>query len=598
MPKFSPDPQRLCDAIERARLAMRGARVLRFNLVKTFAGTRYSEEGSDKVQPLNMLSLYVGVVLRQIAPQSPRVMLSTFLSESRHTAETEQTWINQEIARTDMAGTFRRAVLDGLFGMGIVKVGIASPAEAAQMGWEQVAGRPYARLIDFDDYVVDLHARLRSEVNFEGHRFRVPLEVVQEDKNYRKQRKDLTATIDSIYNQQGDTRVSMIGRTIYQSQEQEFEDHVDLWEIYLPRHNEVWTLISDDNGRPRVCDDGEPLRIQKWIGPQRGPYHVLSYGDVPGNLLPKAPLQDLADEHEFINHLYRKLIRQSDRQKTMLFVAGAADADGNRVQQGDDGDIIRVDNPERIKEVGFGGPNQQLFAMFVDSIQRFNLIAGNIESSGGLSVQAKTARQDSMLRESASGMILDKQETTAAFIDEVLTDLCWFHHHHPTRPMETEYKIDGLPQIPGVPISASPEDRARVPWEQLDIKLDVYSVRRSTPESRAKDLLELVMQVITPMMPALQAAGVQFDVQAFLKKIGQYKDMPDLSELLTLREPPQDPSGGSDPLAQASPQETEHVRTSLPGRTQQGSDLNLASQLMSGNSQGGESEPALNGTGG
>jgi hypothetical protein len=589
--------------MERARLALRQPRLLRFNLIRTYAGTRYSEEGADKVQPLNMLSVYVDVVLRQIAPAAPRVMLSSFNREVGATLAYEQRWINDEIVKEELAAMFERAVLDGLFGVGIVKVGIAGPADAAKAGWDVKAGDPYAKLVDFDDFVVDMHARSWDEIAYVGHRVRLPLEVVQEDKSYRRVRKDLTASVDAIYNQQGDPRVSVIGRTIYQSQEQEFLDMVDLWEVYIPSRNEIVTFRAAENGQAMLAEDGEPLRVQRWIGPQTGPYHILRFGTVPGNLLPKAPLQDLIDQHEFINHLYRKIIWQAQNQKTVIFVAGSADADGKRTIEASDLDVIRVDNPERIREVPFGGPNQQIFGVFVDALNRFNMIAGNIESSGGLGPMAKTARQDKLLQEAASGMILFKQERATEFINDVLTTMVWFYHHHPTKVMHTQFNLPGIPDFPGVPVTVTPDDRHQVGWDDMNVQVDLYTVNRQTPQSRANDLLQLVMQVITPLMPALKAQGLDFNVAAFLQKIAIYKNMPDLPELVRMGAIP-DPGGGAQQeqgeMGQPRQgQTTEHVRTNMPGRTQAATDMNMAAQLMTGNDQGGapEGNGALNGAG-
>ncbi len=586
--KFRPDPTRLCEAVERAALALRQPRRNRFNLVKLFTGTRYSEEGAGKIQPINMLSLYVDVVSRQLVANAPRAMLSTFSMQAKPTVVAEQDWLNKEIVKTRMDRLFQRAVVDYLFGIGIIKVGIATPAESATYGFDVDAGEPFAETVDFDDFVVDMHARNWESVGYMGNRLRRPLEVIKEDKNYQRGRKDLQASPDSIYNQHGEPRVSIIGRTVYQTSEQEFEDYIDLWEIYLPQHRCIYTFVCDDSGRPQLCEDGEPLREQDWIGPDHGPYHIMTGQTVPGNLLPKAPLQDLADQHEVINLIYRKLIDQSQRQKTLLFVRGAADADGKRTIDANDGDSIRVDDPAGIKEWSSGGPNQQNFAMFVDAVQRFNYIAGNIEASGGLSKQSNTATQDKMLEASASGAIATKQEITVAFVEEVLTTLVWFHHHHPTKTMRSMAGVPGMPEIPGVQVNVTPQQRAMIPWEELDVKVNPYSMRHSTPETRANDLSQIVMQIVMPLMPALQAAGVQFDIQAFLKKIGQYKDMPDLGELITIREPPQDPGGASGPDATAAPnQPTTYQRVSSSERSQRGTDMNLAATLMSGKSQGG-----------
>jgi hypothetical protein len=596
--KFDADPTRLCAAVERARLALRWPRELRFNLVRQFAGTRYSEEGAAKIQPLNMLSLYVDVIARQLSPDAPRAMLSSFNPQAKPIIHAEMEWLNKEIVKTNLTATFERCIVDALFGMGCCYVGIASPADSAQRGWEVQAGEPFAESVDFDDIVFDLHARTWEELSFIGHRVRRPLAAIKEDKSFTRFRKDLTASTDALYNQQGDPKISVIGRTVYQSYEQEFEDHVDLWQIWLPRHNKILTFKAEDNGQCALSEDNHPLREQQYIGPDRalGGYHPLGYGILPGNLMFKAPLQDLADMHQFINVLYRKIIRQCERQKTLLLVAGSADADGTRTILADDGEVIRVDNPERIKEMSFGGPSQLNWGVFVDAIQRFNVLAGNIEAQGGLAPQAPTATESKILNSAASSATQNKQQKTIEFVEEVLTSLAWLHHHHPTKQMKSEYVASASLGI-SIDRTVTPAQRQQVPWDDLDVRLDVYSLKKSTPDSRAADLQGVVQTIITPMMQALAAQGLNLDLNFFLKKLGEYKDMPDMAELVSIREPPESSGGGAgggDAPGKPASTTRNYVRQSESQATPAGSDRNLAATLISGKPVGG-SNGAMNG---
>jgi hypothetical protein len=589
-PDVAADPTRLCKAIERARLALRAPRMIRYNLVEKFVGQRYSEQGPDRTQPINLLSLYVEIVARQLAPKSPRVLLSTFNQQAKPIISAMQTWVNKEIEKTNLDQMFARCVNDALFGMSICKVGIATSAESAFMGWDVDAGEPFAESIDFDDFVFDLHARYWEEVTFIGHRVRRPLQAVMSDKNYSKGRKDLSASPDSLYNQHGDPRISIIGRTVYQSYEEEFEDHVDLWEIFLPRHKTIVTLLSGPTGEASVCEDGDPLRTQDWIGPDHGPYHILALGaPVPGNIMGKGPLQDLGDLHDFVNRLYRKLIEQSQRQKTNLYVRGAADADGNRIVNAPDGEAIRVDDPEGMKEYRLGGPDQNNFQMFVDAVQRFNYMAGNIEAAGGLSPQSKTATQDKMLEASAVGTIQSKQETTLNFVSDVLETLCWFHHHHPQKVMKSHYTLPGLPDLPAVTRQVTPQQRQQISWEDMDVSVDPYSLQRSTPQARAAELDKVVTQIVAPMMQALQAQGINIDLNAYLKKRGELLNMPDLAEIITIRQPT-DPSGGgaaADPAGKPPETTRNYVRQSTSEKTPGGQANAAAQRMTTGQPQNG-----------
>ena len=338
-------------------------------------------------------------------------MLSTFLQSSKHVVVAEESWVNKQIEKIRPKGAHRSlavAVVDACFCLGIVKVGLATPADAALLSWNLRAGEPFAECIDLDDFVYDVHARDFSQASFIGHRYRVPLKAVQKSKFYGSQRKDLTASDDPIFNIEGDERISVLGRTYY-AQGEEFEDMVDLWEIFLPRHQLLVTLMDHQIAGASVEGfdpfQGKALRIQPWIGPTVGPYHFLGFGEVPGNAMPKAPIQDLIDLHEAVNRMLRKLIRQSDRLKENTFVAGAASEDGSRVLKTNDGDIVKVDHPDMINKVMMGGPDVNLFQVFGAFKELFSWKAGNLESLGGLSPQAKTLGQDKMLEASSSATI-------------------------------------------------------------------------------------------------------------------------------------------------------------------------------------------------
>jgi hypothetical protein len=333
--------------------------------------------------------------------------------------------------------------------------------------------------------------------------------------------------------------------------------------------------------------------VQPWIGPDTGPYHILGYLTVPGNCMPKGPIQDLVDLHRTINNVYRKLTRQAERQKELLLVAGGAMEDGSRIQEGNDGDIIRNDNPERAMMMAFGGPSQQNFAFFVDAIQRFSYIAGNLDMMGGLSPQAKTLGQDRMLEENATHTVSSMQDDTVNFTARVLGSLCWYWWHDPFKVMKVSHSLPGMPDM-GVMGQVTPQMRMMGRFEDLDIRIDPYSMQHQTPAARLQTLNQLVTTIVMPMMQLMQAQGVSFDVNAYLQKVGKYADLPDLADLMTVVTPPETDSqtgGGGAPEGPGMPQNTTRTynRVSSPGRTQKGNDMNLASTLMGAN-QGGASQ--------
>ena len=488
-----------------------------------------------------------------------RVMLTTWSKKARPVVSAMQDWANKEIERINLVDTLGECVVDALFSVGVCKVALATPGDAALMGWKLKAGTPFAEVVDLDDFVFDVHAKRFSECGFMGHRYRVPMAAIKDSKLYSKARKDLSASSDQIYNMEGDERIGLLGRTTLAGEE-EFEDHVDLWEVYLPRHKVVLTLRDDQlsgaasEEGARHPSFGKALRIQKYIGPDQGPYHIAGFGKVPGNCLPKAPVQDLYDLDDSVNRILRKLLRQAENQKDVGMVQGGATEDGDRVIRANDMELIRCDNPDKIKMVSFNGPNQQNYMLFEAMKQLFSWLAGNLDVMGGLSPQGDTATQEKLLNSNSSAAIDEMQQRTVDFSSSVISALCWYWHHHPTAVMRSEYSAPGL-QGMSVVRHVHPQGKGRGPmggkrlardhgYEDMDIRVDPYSMPHLTPQQRLAMLNQIVQQTYLPMAQLAQQQGVSLDFNVYLQKVGKYMDDPDLQDILTVQEPPQETGGG------------------------------------------------------
>lgn len=585
MPRYKA-VDRLCDAIRKSRLVLKRFREERVAAIRQYVGQHWSEEGTREQVPLNLLAMYCSVVGRNLIAKNPRVMLSTFDRAAKATVAAEQEWVNREIEAMNLAGTLQRAVMDALIGgPGIVKVALATPSDSSVMAWNLTPGMPFCQSIDLDDFVFNIHARDFSEVGFIGHRMRVPLYTVRDSKLYTKARKELVPATDEFFNAEGDLRASTLGREFY-SNEEEFEDMVDLWEIYLPRERIVLTLDDEYLTGPGP----KLLREQEYVGPDVGPYHLLSYMAVPGNAMPKSPGQDLIDLHMAVNNMLRKLIRQAQRLKQNTFVQGGADEDGKRMLDASDGDIVRVDNPQNTTEHVTAGPNQQLFGLFQALKEVFSWQAGNLDMLGGLSPQSHTATQDELLAKSAGGQVTDMQEATVTFTARVVKAILWYAHHHPNLEMKAPFTLPGtnFETVRRV----SPGRRQSVRLADINVRVDPYSLRHQTPESRLQALMQIVTQVVIPMMPFEQQQGISLDMNAYLSKIGQLMDDPTLAELLTIVEPPEQGPGAASTSSAPGPSPAQttrrYERVSRSARTQGGTAMDMASKLMQGAPQGNQ----------
>lgn len=585
--RYDCDIGRLCATMKRARLALRRFREMRREAVRQYVGSRWSEEGADREVIVNLVNLYITTVSRSLIAKDPRFLYTTSSRENKPAVKAAQSWVNRRVKQMGLKTHLTRVVVDALISMGIMKVSLASPAAAAAVGWNLQAGQPFAQRVDLDDFVFDVHARDFEEASFIGHRYRVPLWAVKDSPIYnRMARQKLTPSQDEPYNAEGDERINVLQRSYYDISAEEFEDQVDLWEIYLPRQKRVITLA--DNWIAGAEADDEPLLDQEWLGPDRGPYHFLCLGTVPGNAMPSAPVQNLMPLHELANSLYRKLGEQARRQKEVTFVSGGADNDGQRLINTNDGEATRIDNPDKLKQVIMGGPNQANFLFFEKTWQYFSKHGGNIEMLAGLAAQSKTATQDKMLDANSSGIMTSMAEDTTGFVESVGQALGWYWWHHPTQEMRTKFSLPGLPDY-AIDRKVTPQQRQKQRWDELDVEVDPYSMQPQTPQSRIA-AINSVVQAVQPFMQLAQQQGITFDLNAYVKMMSDYMNLPELTEVLTITEPPTNeaaPGGGS-------PAETtrNYNRRSMGADSQGSQENDLSNQMQS--AQGMDNKMPMN----
>lgn len=580
------DCARLCAAVQSSYQKLQVVREKRVEYIREYVGAHYSDNANDVANPVNLIASFVEIVGRRLISNNPRVMYSTKLKNAKATVKTMEAWVNVELRRQNVCETFSRAVMNALYDFGVVKVALATPSDAANKGWNLKAGTPLISVIDLDDYVVDMNAKRWDEVRFEGHRYRVPLDTIMDSDLYSPARKDMAASRYSTTNAGGDERAQTIGGSDGVWQE-EFEDMVDLWEIYLPAHGLVYTFLDDGAGLPTESEhagETKPLRVQKWIGPESGPYYHLGFGTVPGNLRPKGMICDLIDLHRAENNVQRKLIRQSARYKKFTAYGKNNVSDANSIREVMDGGIVGLDNPGQVGEVVQGGPDQGLQAISSTFVSLFDKQAGNLGIIGGTAPQSPTAKQDQMLNTNASVRITDMQATVVQFVAMVLRGQAWFYHHDPFKLMEATYSLPGLPDI-SIERRASPEDRKKIPWEKMDITVDPYSLPNQTPEQKASNLTVLMTNTLIPALPLIKESGATLDIQRYLQILAELTNMEEIKEIVTISTPPEMGAGGPGqsegsgvPGSPANSTRT-YERVSRPAGTD-GAEQNAVQQMM------------------
>lgn len=589
-----PDYDRLCSAARTAMKVLETYRANRREMVREYAGMRWSENAARRPVPLNLLSLYVQIVGRSMISQNPRFKISTFDRAKKPDASKMEAWVNHRVEEMDLADSLRRAVVDALFGLGVMKVALARPDDAMSSGWTVKAGMPFAEPVSLDDLLVDTYATRFSDMTFVGHRYRMP-RVAAEERFGKKTAGALPDGPPNIYNATGDERITMLGRGLY-GEEEEFEPQVTVWEFYLPAYRKVVTLADDSvgNATTKSGDGGtaKPLEETEWLGPDCGPYHYHAPDVVPGNLLPKGPIMDLFDLADSVNVLLRKGIRQATRQKEVWAIGDQASEDGQKFIDAPDGQGISCRAPDQIKPISTLGAHPGNFNFMLQLKEMFSWAGGNLDLMGGLSPQSKTATQDKMLAENASRALANLQEQTVKFTASVGKSLCWYWWNHPQLRMETEYSVPGVPDISTVRV-LTPDARRKTSYASMGVKIDPYSLVYATPQQKAGAVNQVVTQVLTPLMPLLAPQGVGFDAHAYIDLLARYMDLPELADVVVFQEPAPTTGGAHDagPGKPASTNRT-YTRENVSGTSTRGNDAAMAN-AMSGTDAGGALVPTL-----
>mgnify|MGYP003644809479 FL=1 len=579
---------RLQNAIEYSRRKLQPYREKRLHAIRQFVGTHYTDNGATSRVPMNLLEMAISIYRRQVAARRPQVLVTSKSKEQKSVANQFEFALNSLVKDINLETTIQKWVTDAMFGMGVVKVGLTASGMDMQ-GFEHDPGQPFVDNVDFDDFVFDMTAKRWDQIQFSGNRYCCPYEAIVQSKMFGRKTKDVQPNEYRKTNEFGEERIQQIGSGEGYFGDEYYSPIVELWDIWLPIENVVVTIQADDRGGVAQT---EPLRVVEWEGPEEGPFHTMGFGDVPGNLMPLPPAALLMDLHEMANKVFRKVARQADRQKTITVVQSGHESDGERIVETNDGDTIRSDRPEAVREMRYGGVDQPTLAYLIQLKDMFVYMGGNLDALGGLGKLSDTAQQEQLISKSASARVADMQESATKAVKGVVTAIGKYLWYDPvakptvlTKIPDTDYEVS---------LEFGPEIRE---GEIVEYELDIapYSMADRSPSERARTLGELMQGFVIPMAPILQQQGYRPDMGKFLELMAKYSNTDELMDIVKKMDN-QDMEamkkmqeaqggGGQGERPTQSPVTTRrNIRENVPGSTRSGRDEAMM-QLLSGGGQ-------------
>lgn len=567
--------RRLVSATERSREDLGPFRDKRLQMLKQYVGTHYGEgtTGSNKI-PINLLEQAISIYARALISSNPATIITSPYRELKPSAAMLQLATNNAIRNMNLERSLRLWVMEAMFGLGVMKVGLTRSKSNSELD----PGQVYARVVPFDDYVHDTSAMIVDECRFFGNRYRIAEDDLRSDPRIDwKKANQLPRVGQTLIDDQGEERsqsLSVQGTP----DNSELEDQFELYDIYLVRENVLVTVH---------LPTATLLNVVHFDGPLTGPYHLLGFGDVPGNLMPLSPASLLLDLHDIANRLGRKLARQSERQKTVTTYSGGSEDDAERLRRSNDGDTVRVDRSGQTGEVSMGGANPKTHASFLQFKQLFSQMGGNIEALGGLGPQSDTLGQDQIISTGANQRLQEMQERFLTATRRVCRDIAWYGWTDRLSSPTLSRRLPGTDME--IPVAWTPEER-RGNFLDNNIDIDAYSMGANTPAKRLQSLVTFVEKFVIPMLPLAQAQGITLDIEPVLREAAACLGRRDVDTLLRFTAGAQNPSPG--PIGPTPTTQSTYTRVSRSAPTSQGQERSMMRQMLGENLQPSEVDMA------
>lgn len=487
-----------------------------------YVGPDYSGENvADDAVPINMIELGVNILQRFLCSTDPQVDISSEYERLLPCASDMSLAANYEAGRINLGDTFNTWTIEALFCMGTLLVGLTdknTPADGE--GYQYDPGHIFVDPILFDNNILDMTAKRPELMFYRGHDYTVPVEWVKDNPNFDK---DVREKVTAPNSESSDNEIASEGLSHNPHNMETLMPMVTLRQLWIPTEQLVLQfVVGQTESSPR-----SPLQILDWHGPERGMYHDLCFGKVPGNLLPNAPVRQWAPLHDQLNGLWNKITDQGDRQKTLLLIRGQAAADGTRTVAAKDGDAIYCEDPGGIKEWTSGGANPQTFALALQCKEILDQMAGNLSSLGGLGKQSETLGQDKLIAESASGKPQNLQEITIEAERKVFEDMVFWLKNDPVSEYQLVKRIGNTQET--IEFTWGPAEReAMGELTRYNFSVDPYSRPSRSPSEKGNAFLQFVMQVLMPGEQAMMQQGMGLDWEYIVKTFAKFSNLPEM----------------------------------------------------------------------
>jgi hypothetical protein len=489
---------------------------------RQYVGHHYPADPAGEVVAYNLIDLVVTTYQTVLAANNPRVLVSSNANALKARAKNVEIAINHILKEIEFQQVLGRAVTGAFFSMGILKVGNDLNPKRSLIGFRRETGQPFVQDVLFRNWVHDTRSRRRDDCRFFGDEREEYIDYMREAGDiFDPEVVEAMAEQDEAENAFGDGVYSPIRRPYG-------------GDVFMPRGRvcDVWIpterVVVGLPGRIDLQVD-KPLYIIDWKGPEHGPYHPITFSDVPGQAMPRPPAALWLDIHNSVNLLFNKTIEQAKRAKMIYPYFGPRGyRDMMRIMEGADGQTVRLNDPNSVMQpIKIPGADAETTQMIDKLIASFSYFGGNVNIVGGLSAQSPTLGQDQMLRQGANDRMGMMQNRVTDVVRRVERDLGHYLSNNPLINLPLSKPIGAT----GLSLDFRFNNDVQQ-GDEFDLNYDVvpFSMANMTPALKSQALLN-VLREMAPYMQPMQAQGITLNFMELWSMLAGFNNVPEITDL-------------------------------------------------------------------
>lgn len=499
---------------------LRPFRKLRMSLIGMYAGAHYP--GFDVAdQPFPVFHRAMMATLARLAGNDAEVIIDP---KVRGDLKAYAKMMSHRGTNILLENNYRQqkgdVLIDALTGgFGIMKTGLAAKDGGDFEGEYLDEGEIYIRRISPDDFGVGSGATNWDDKEVVFHRYSISDWYLLEN--------DLM-TEDEIGRLPKATERSEPGSA---NRGQDFDsgnhkvDLIDIWVApgILSREAMIITIPGNPQAGPSLfreerIERSRIIQQREYVGPDGGPYSMLTFNPVPDNVFGSAPFGYVKVLSHAVNNLGMSILDAEMDYKKLGF-GGGNHNDSDTIRQSRNGDFVELEDPGTIGTLEIGGASPHAYSSLQFAKHSFNQEAGNSDLLSGVGGGGKntTATEIAEVSNSQSVMIDLLDRRGMQFDNDVVGRAMWHEHSNPmlggTIPLEAAGIV--------VPVNLTPEVRGDADYYDFNFTIRVGSMRLVSPEQHTKRVMEFMANIVMPAIAMEQSSQGEVNARELIMTAGE-----------------------------------------------------------------------------